>query len=196
MAAQKRDSETGRGLRCIHRMESYFGVEPLPSHGHVLRSMNGAGNRRQARAFFRNRCEAFLIAAGLAHPAHGAVMLAVPATAGGKACIGVPGEQRRDQHPAEDHQQRMCNRSAHGFTANLAQTENKVFDRDHGQRPFSTPEESWWAEEPVPMNFRCRRPPCFPGLDGGRFFMSFVQLGNAVSAAPALAQAQDCGCRV
>ena len=138
MAAQKRDSETGRGLRRTRRMKSYFSVEPLPSLGHELRSMNSAGDCRQARAFFGNRCEAFLVAAGLAHRAHGAVMLAVPATAGGKACIGVRGEQRRDQHPAEDHQQRLCNRAAHGIAANLAQAENKVFDRDHGLRPFST----------------------------------------------------------
>ncbi len=57
-------------------------------------------------------------AAGLAahgeQSLHHAVMLAVPAAARGKTGLGVGRKQRRDQHPAEQSEERECDGAPHG----------------------------------------------------------------------------------
>ncbi len=113
MAAEKRHSGAGRGLRRIARMKDYLGVVPLPGLRHVLCGMDGPGALRQAGAFLRDGCKAGIFATGQLHGAHDAVMLAGPAATSRKVSLGIRGEQRRDQQQAEGNQQRMCYRAAH-----------------------------------------------------------------------------------
>jgi hypothetical protein len=47
------------------------------------------------------------------HHAHHTVMLAASAAARRETCVGVGGKERRDQHPAEQHHQRKCDRAPH-----------------------------------------------------------------------------------
>jgi len=68
--------------------------------------MRCAGTRREAWALLRDRCKAGLFAARPLHFLHHAMMLAVSSAAGRQIRIRVMGEQRRNQHPAEQHYQR------------------------------------------------------------------------------------------
>ena len=82
-------------------MECDFGVELLSCFRLVFCGMNSPDAVWQAGAFFCNRCESRSLAARLAREVHHAMMLAVPAAAGRKALLGIRGEQRRRQQPAE-----------------------------------------------------------------------------------------------
>jgi oxalate decarboxylase/phosphoglucose isomerase-like protein (cupin superfamily) len=48
------------------------------------------------------------------HDAHHAVMLAVPAAAGGEIRVGIGAKEWRHQHPAEDDREQKCDYAAHG----------------------------------------------------------------------------------
>jgi len=118
-------------------MEDYPRVEPLSSFGHVRCGLDRSSALRLAGTFLTDRGKAGFLAAGLFHAAHQAVMLAGPAAAGGEVRPGIRGKQRRDQQQAEDHQQRMCYRPAHGIAAILAQKKAKRCDLGHDLGPFS-----------------------------------------------------------
>lgn len=77
------------------------------------RGMNGTGAGRGTGALLRDGGKTLLIAAKLPHPAHHAMMLAVPAAAGGKIRVGAGAKGGHDQRQAEDHCQRKCDRAAH-----------------------------------------------------------------------------------
>jgi hypothetical protein len=82
-------------------MEFDFGVELLSRFRLAFCGMNSPGAVWQAGAFFCNRCESSSLAARLVREVHHAMMLAVPSAAGWEACLGIRGEQRRRQQPAE-----------------------------------------------------------------------------------------------
>jgi hypothetical protein len=95
-------------------MTDDFGVELFPGFRLKRWRMNCAGACREARALLRDGRKDRLVAAEPFHHAHHAVMLAVPAAAWGKIRVGIGAKDGRDQHPAEHHRQRKCDRAAHG----------------------------------------------------------------------------------
>lgn len=115
MAAEKGNAALRLGLRGAGGMADNLGIEALPSLGRKRGRMSRRGAGRLARALFADGGEACLIGGGPLHPSHAAMMLAIAAAAGGKSGLGVRGKKGRDQHPTEEHQQGMCNRSAHGL---------------------------------------------------------------------------------
>lgn len=121
MAAEERDSGAGLSLRRASRMEDDFGVEARSCFGNEFWSMNSSGALRQAGAFLMNRSKAECFAAGLLHAAHHAVMLAVSSAAGREIRLGIRGKQRRNHHPDEEHQHRVCDRAAHGIAVIIPQ---------------------------------------------------------------------------
>ena len=114
MAAENEKPVAGLGLRSASRMANIFGVELLRGSWIVGWRINRTGASREARAPFRDGCEALSVAAQPLHDAHHAVMLAVPAAAGGEIRVGIGAKEGRHQHPAEDDRERKCDYAAHG----------------------------------------------------------------------------------
>ena len=114
MAAEKRDAAKGLGLRSGGWTAHNLDVERFSGLRLEDWRMNGAGAGRLAGALLRDGGESLLIAAKLPHPAHHAMMLAVPAAAGGKIRIGAGTKDGCSQRPAEDDGERNCDCAAHG----------------------------------------------------------------------------------
>ena len=101
MAAEERYPGPGFGLRSVRRMEYDFRVELVSCFRLVFCGMNGPGALWQTGTFLGHRCETGSLAARLVCEMHHAVMLAVSTAAGWESCLGIRGEQRRRQQPAE-----------------------------------------------------------------------------------------------
>src|ERR1035437_7509491 len=100
-------------------MTDNFSVEPFPGLRLERRRMNGAGAGGEAGALLANGAEPLLVAAEPFHPAHHAVVLAVPAAACGKIRLGIGSKEWRDQQPTEHHQQRKCDRAPHSHANSI-----------------------------------------------------------------------------
>ena len=119
MNAEKATLIEGHGLRNTHRPAGNFGFKLLPGLQMENWRIDRTGGRRKAGALSRDRREACSLAAEPPH-AHHAAMLAVPAAAWGEKRAGIRAKGGRDQHPAEDHRQRKCDRAAHGLKSSIA----------------------------------------------------------------------------
>jgi hypothetical protein len=113
MAAVKEERAMSLGLHGAGGMAVNRCADALDGRGFRRGRMEGAGASRLVWASFTECSEARLIAWNSLHSAHAAMMLAMTAATGGKAGLGVWGNEGRDQHPTEDHQQRECDRAAH-----------------------------------------------------------------------------------
>ena len=89
--------------------------------------MNGVGVCREVGALLGSGAEVLSVAAEPVHHAHHAVMLAVPAAAWGKIRVGVGAKERRNQHPAEHHQQRNCDGAPHSQANSVTQDSDLAF---------------------------------------------------------------------
>ncbi len=119
MPAEKANPVASRAQRKTHGLAGNFCFILLPGLRMKDWRMNRAGARWHAGALFRDGREAGSLAAELLH-AHHAAMLAVPAAAWGEIRVSARAKSGRDQHQAEDHRQRKCDRAAHGLKSIIA----------------------------------------------------------------------------
>lgn len=120
VAAEKRNPGPGFSLRRASRGNGDFPTERLPVFRLPARRLHGARAGREAGALFRNGRKAPRLAVEPSHPAHRAVVFAMPAAADGKIRLAIRGKQRRHQHPAENHHQRKCDGAAHSHAKCIA----------------------------------------------------------------------------
>jgi len=90
------------------------GITKARRWGGVNTRLHGAAAGALARTRFLDGRRAAEPAARGEQPLHHAVVLAVPAAAGGKTGLGVGRKERRDQHPAEQGEERDCDGAPHG----------------------------------------------------------------------------------
>jgi hypothetical protein len=98
-------------------MEDEVGIEPIFQGRDECGRPDGNCACRKARAFLRDGCDTSGFAAGTNHAADHATMPAIAAAARRKVCSSFRGEEWRNQQPADQDQQRPCNRTPHLSTA-------------------------------------------------------------------------------
>ncbi len=113
MSAQKNDVGFVFGWRHEHRMRNSFDLK----RARGLRLVGWRGRRtgtgRGAGALSGDGDEPLRVGGPMPSAAHAAVTLAVPAAAGGEIGFGIGGNERRNQRPTEEHQQRDGDGAAH-----------------------------------------------------------------------------------
>lgn len=115
MAVEKRDSGMSLSPRRVCKMEDSLGIECAGGFRLISWRIDRGGAGRTAGAFCGDGGKALLMAAAVSPFAHPAVAFALSAAAGGQIRVSINGDERRNQRPTEEHQQRDCNGAAHGL---------------------------------------------------------------------------------
>jgi hypothetical protein len=104
-------SFTALGQRCRF---NEAGLKEARRWGGVNARLHGSAAGGLARTILLQGRRAAGLAAHGKQPLHHAVMLAVPAAARRKTGLGVGRKERRNQHPAEQNEERECDGAPHG----------------------------------------------------------------------------------